>query len=331
MSRAKDWLVACAVLLLGRRRRGLRRPGEPEDRIVARGPHSPGAELIVVAALGVASLCAIAFVVIYALGSLPAHTQLLGVALGLCFAALAFALLVLAQRVVPDEEVEEEYHETTPGEQLRMEQLVTESTEAFTRKRLLLLAAGGAAGTLGVALLAPAVSLGPVFDLDPYYATPWRRGRRLVDEDDRPLRAGDIHEDVFYTAFPEGVDKERFSAPLVLVRLPEAELALPPERRGWAPGGIVAYSRICTHAGCAITMYRAPLFQPDEPRPALVCPCHYSTFDPATGGKVEFGPAGRALPQLPLMIDGSGFLRAAGNFSDPIGPSWWGVRMREPS
>ena len=61
--------------------------------------------------------------------------------------------------------------------------------------------------------------------------------------------------------------------------------------------------------------------------PALVCPCHYSTFDPAAGGTVLFGPAGRDLPQLPLMIDGQGNLRAAGNFSGPPGPSWWGVRM----
>jgi ubiquinol-cytochrome c reductase iron-sulfur subunit len=57
-----------------------------------------------------------------------------------------------------------------------------------------------------------------------------------------------------------------------------------------------------------------------------VCPCHYSTFDPAHDGKVIFGPAGRALPQLPLFVDGDGNLRAAGNFNRPPGPSWSGVR-----
>jgi ubiquinol-cytochrome c reductase iron-sulfur subunit len=97
-------------------------------------------------------------------------------------------------------------------------------------------------------------------------------------------------------------------------------------RRDWAPNGIVAFSKICTHAGCAIALYRKPTFAPVEPRPALVCPCHYSTFDPADGGKVLFGPAGRPLPQLPLFVDGSGFLRAKGNFDEPVGPSWWGVR-----
>ena len=65
-----------------------------------------------------------------------------------------------------------------------------------------------------------------------------------------------------------------------------------------------------------------------EPKDALVCPCHYSTFDPFTGGTVIYGPAGRPLPQLPLEIDGDGNLRAAGNFSARVGPSWWNVRSR---
>ena len=44
---------------------------------------------------------------------------------------------------------------------------------------------------------------------------------------------------------------------------------------------------------------------------------------------VLFGPAGRPLPQLPLEVDSGGDLRAAGGFSGPVGPSWWGVRMRK--
>ena len=118
-------------------------------------------------------------------------------------------------------------------------------------------------------------------------------------------------------------------APLVVVRLDPAALALPQGREGWAPEGILAYSKICTHAGCAVALFRTPLFTPAEPKPALVCPCHYSTFDPAAGGAVLFGPAGRPLPQLPLRIGSGGVLEAAGNFSGPVGPSWWGVRMGE--
>jgi ubiquinol-cytochrome c reductase iron-sulfur subunit len=110
-----------------------------------------------------------------------------------------------------------------------------------------------------------------------------------------------------------------------------SSLKLPPELQGYHANGIVAYSKICTHAGCAVDMYRVPTFAPDEPHPALVCPCHYSTFDPARGGTVTFGPAGRPLPMLPLTIDAKGFLRAKGNFNEAVGPSWWGVRNRKPN
>ena len=44
-----------------------------------------------------------------------------------------------------------------------------------------------------------------------------------------------------------------------------------------------------------------------------------------------FGPAGRPLPMLPVEVDGKGFLRARGNFDEPPGPSWWGVRNRKPT
>ena len=170
-----------------------------------------------------------------------------------------------------------------------------------------------------------------MFRVGGYLATPWRRGRRLVDEQGRPWHASDIEQGSFYTAFAEGADPEQQSSSLVLVRLPASTLRLPAKLKGYDANGIVAYSKICTHAGCAISMYRSPLFQPDEPKPALVCPCHYSTFDPATGGTVLFGPAGRPLPMLPLEIDPRGHLRARGSFDGPVGPSWWGVRMWRPT
>jgi ubiquinol-cytochrome c reductase iron-sulfur subunit len=292
------------------------------------GGASPRAETAVVLLLLASAACAGGFIAVYALDRIPNQTQFLGLSLGLSFACLAAALVVTGKKLVVTEELEEDYPAPHPEDQQVVDQIVAESGSRITRKRLLVVAGSAAAGTLGLALLAPAVSLGPVFDMEPFYRTPWRRGRRLVDERGRPFTAKAIEESVFYTAYPEGADREQLGAPLVVVRLPNSALRLPDDRRGWAPGGILAYSKICTHAGCAIALYRAPLFQPAEPRPALVCPCHYSTFDPADGGTVLFGPAGRPLPQLPLMVDGSGHLRAAGPFSGPIGPSWWGVRLR---
>jgi ubiquinol-cytochrome c reductase iron-sulfur subunit len=328
ISRLKDLLVALAVLLLGRRRRD---DGPSAARIVPAGSPDRRAETWVLALFGLATAGAVAFLVVYALDPVSHRTQLLALALGGALAALAAACIVIANRLVVTEEIDEPYPapEGHGADQEAVAQLVAESGERITRRRLLTLGGAAAGGTLGLALLAPALALGPVFDTDELTETPWRRGRALVDESGRRIAADEIEEDAFYTAFPEGADRETIGAPLVVVRLSADALHLPADRRGWAPDGIVAYSKICTHAGCAIALYRKPTFPAVEPRPAFVCPCHYSTFDPATGGTVLFGPAGRALPQLPLSIDRSGNLRAAGSFSGPVGPSWSGVRSRK--
>jgi ubiquinol-cytochrome c reductase iron-sulfur subunit len=329
MSRAKDALIAALVLLAHRRRPRPLGPGERE-RVVPPGPENPGWELTAVFLLLAGAVCAVAFVAVYVLDRLPAHTQLLGLSLGLSFLFIAAALIVTAHRLIVTEELEDDYPAAEhPEEQELIGQVVDES--GLTRRRLLKLALLTAGGALGAAILTPIASLGPAFDLVRFYATPWRRGTRLVDEHGKPYKASEIEEANFYTAFAEGSDKEALPSSLVLVRLPKGSLKLPRELAHYAADGIVAYSKICTHAGCAISLYRAPLFQPDEPTPALVCPCHYSTFDPADGGSVTFGPAGRKLPMLPLLVAPNGELRAAGNFDEPVGPSWWGVRERKPT
>ena len=329
--RLRTLLVLLGILLLRRRRR----PSEPSHerrRIVPAGSPEPRAELLALALLLFGVVCAAAFVAVYALDRLPRPTQLLGLSLGLALLSIAAALVVTAKRLVVTEELEHDYPPVEhPQDEEQIVQTVEESGSRLTRRRLFKLGLGAAGGTLGLALLAPLASLGPVLDLRSFSRTPWSRGRRLVDENGRPYRAAEIEQDVFYTAFPEGSDREQLGSPLVVVRLPERELELPAENAGYDAAGIVAFSKICTHAGCAISLYRAPLFPPGEPRPALVCPCHYSTFDPATGGTVIFGPAGRKLPMLPLGIDRSGHLRAAGNFDGPVGPAWWGVRNRGAS
>ena len=324
----KRWLIALVVLVLGRLRRRPRLP-EPE-RIVPPGQPDRRAENLVLLLFGGAALCAAGFIAVYAWDSIPNQTQFLGLALGLALAFVSAACIVIAKRLVVTEELEEEYGGTDPEEEQALVELVDQSGDRFTRRRLLVLAGAGAGTALGAALLAPAASLGPILDVSSLYRTPWRRGVRLVDEAGNPLHADDVEEDTFYTAYPEHADREQMGAPLVVIRLQPAALRLPMPRHGWAPHGILAYSKICTHAGCAIALYRKPTFPAVEPRPALVCPCHYSTFDVANGGAVIFGPAGRALPQLPLEIDSRGFLRAAGNFSGAVGPSWWGVRNRSP-
>lgn len=322
----KRWVYVGLAMVAGRREvaRSWRESGE---RIVPEGQPSPGAELVVMALLLCSAACAVGFVVVYAVVPLDVMTQWLGLALGGCLAFGSAAAIVFSRTLVVDEDSEEDYPEPSAEDVNEVRQIVRESGSRITRKRLLLGTTGLAGSALGAALITPAVSLGPVFDTESLYTSAWKRGKRLVDEHKVPYKAADIETGTFYTAFPEHEGTDRIDAPIVVVRLDPAQLELPADRAGWAPDGILAYSKICTHAGCAIALYRKPLFAPVEPRPALVCPCHYSTFDPAAAGAVIFGPAGRPLPQLPLMIDpATGELKAGGVFSGPVGPGWSGVR-----
>jgi ubiquinol-cytochrome c reductase iron-sulfur subunit len=340
----REWLIALVALLWRRIHRGRLKPAavagdssdrqhvsEPprEGRLVPEGDPDRTAEYLVVALLLIAALFACGFIVTYAeFGARDMPNWLLGACIAGSLAFIAAALAVFARRLVVTEEIEEDYPEDHPAEQQQIAQLIGESASRITRRRLLLGAAGTAGGALGLAGIAPVLSLGPLWDTKPLAASPWYRGRRLVDPDGKPMLASDVEEETFYTAFPQGAEPSELASPLVVIRMRPAELKLPAGRATWAPYGILAYSRICTHAGCAIELYRKPRFPVVEPKPALVCPCHYSTFDPATGATVIYGPAGRPLPQLPLMIDANGYLSAAGDFSGRVGPAWWGVRER---
>jgi ubiquinol-cytochrome c reductase iron-sulfur subunit len=324
-----QWLVALVVGGLLRRRPPPATSRDTPERIVPAGSPQRSAENLVLVFLGLAVLFALGFIVVYAeFSSHGMSNSLLGICIGASLVSIALALTVVAKRLVVTEELEDDYPETHPEKQREVAQIVHESGSRFTRKRLLVGAGAAAGGTLGLAALTPALSLGPVWNTTALDQTPWRRGVRLVNDEGTPLHADDIQHQSFYTAFPEGADKELIGAPLVVIRLDPNKLHLPQGRTGWAPEGIMAYSKICTHAGCAVALYRNPKFPAVQPSPALVCPCHYSTFDPFTGGTVTYGPAGRPLPQLPLMIDATGHLRAAGNYSARVGPSWWNVRER---
>jgi ubiquinol-cytochrome c reductase iron-sulfur subunit len=332
-----QWLVALLALLF-RRRHGRKASAAagagdagdgPPKRIVAAGAPDRRAENVVLVLLGIAALFALGFVVCYAEFS-PAGlpNELLGICLGLSLVFIGAALTVVAKRLVVTEELEDDYPREHPEQQHEVIEIVHESGSRITRKRLLLAAGAATGGALGLAALTPALSLGPVWDTGPLDETPWRRGTRVVDVDGNPIPAAGVEQQTFYTGFPQGADPENIGSPLVIIRVDPAKLELPARRTGWAPNGILAFSKICTHAGCAIALYRKPTFPVLEPEDALVCPCHYSTFDPFTGGTVIYGPAGRPLPQLPLMIDDEGNLRAAGNFSARVGPSWWAVREK---
>lgn len=145
-------------------------------------------------------------------------------------------------------------------------------------------------------------------------------GDRLVEDDadsaPAPLRVADLKLGKPIVAFP--FDAKR-NAPrndsrlnkIVLIRLPEADMSA--ETRARSAGGVLAFSAICTHQACDVKTW----FGKEK---ALVCFCHSSKFSPLDGGIVVAGPATRALPALPLGLDGD-HLIVAGAFTATPGGS----------
>jgi ubiquinol-cytochrome c reductase iron-sulfur subunit len=314
-------LAAIVVLILAR---GRARSDPPQPPLPSPPPPGPSESLVVAALLG-AGAAATAFMLAYIW---HATNELLGLCIALALGLVAAALAVASRNLVTQEKaIEPRPVREHPAEEAEVEQLAAEGAEPINRRRLLL--AGGVAGcTLGAAVLTPLASLGPGVD-ETLRRSPWRNGTALVDESGRAIHAADLETGGFLTAFPAGASKQDLAAPIVVCRVRPDELQLPAARRGFAPQGLLAFSKICTHAGCAVALFRYPRSPSTTAAgPALVCPCHYSTFDVTRAAKPISGPAARALPQLPLRVDPQGRLVAAGPLTGNVGPSWWGVRER---
>jgi len=104
--------------------------------------------------------------------------------------------------------------------------------------------------------------------------------------------------------------------PVLLIRLRPEEFQLDAERLAMTHEGIIAFSKICSHMGCAVALY-------EQTTKHLLCPCHQSTFDVTRAAKVIFGPAARPLPQLDITVDAEGYLVARAPFNEAVGPSFW--------
>jgi len=107
--------------------------------------------------------------------------------------------------------------------------------------------------------------------------------------------------------------------PVMLIRIKPQDLPKVVKRQGQESfnfGEFFAYTKVCSHLGCPSSLYEQQTYR-------ILCPCHQSQFDALHFAKPIFGPAARALAQLPITIDKDGYLVANGDFIEPVGPAFW--------
>ena len=270
-------------------------------------------ELVIAGAFGAAAVAGLALLGVYVAGG---QTQVEGVLLAICLGGIGFGVILWAQRLLPNDLRIESRHSLASAPDPAAFDETRAAETSITRRTMLVRMLGLALGGLGAALAVPVFSLGPVPGQE-LFTTPWRRGTRLVDLAGAPIRATDLPLDGVLTAFPEG-SVGSATGQTLLIRVAPDLLRLPADRAAGAPDGYVAYSKVCTHAGCAVGLYRTVTHQ-------LICPCHQSTFEVLDGATPSFGPAARPLPQLPIQLQPDGTFVALGDFSGPVGPSFWNI------
>jgi ubiquinol-cytochrome c reductase iron-sulfur subunit len=306
-------------------------PGSPLDRKNTR---------LVTMWFGLAALFALAFFVVYA-GSgwfLPdwewsvgssswsaLYTPLLGATFGLAMISIGIALVLYVKKLLPHETAVQDKHDGS-----HFDRVTTGATlmgglanSGLPRRRMLKWTLGGLGGAFGLMLIAPLG--GFIKDPNkgnPLGTTPWADGVRLVRDDGTPIRPGDQVAGSLATVFPavEGGDRAADAATMLIRLRPEqlAVLKVPAGQEGFGYADYVAYSKICTHAGCPVSLY-------EQETSRILCPCHQSQFDVTDGAKPIFGPATRKLPQLPITVDDEGYFIARGDYPDPVGPSFWNI------
>jgi ubiquinol-cytochrome c reductase iron-sulfur subunit len=261
----------------------------------------------------VSTLASLSLAVVYVMGG---QAQLEGILLGIGLGGLAIGLVAWAKHLMPTGPFVQARKVTLAraGEIEEMEESFEEGAATIDRRRFLARLLAVSLGAFGIAAVFPIRSLGtrPGRQL---FHTSWRKGSRAVTDAGQPIRPADLPVDGVLTVFPEGAVGTEDSQTL-LIRLPVGDYRPLPGREGWAPGDVVAFSKICTHAGCPVGLYRADSKE-------LYCPCHQSVFEVLQGAKPAGGPATTALPQLPLDVDGEGYLVARSDYTEPVGPGFW--------
>ncbi len=270
------------------------------------------------------------------------YTPLLGISLAISLFAVGFAILAWAKKLLPHEvSIQKRHDGASPSD----EQLITGQTMMFVadelgssvQRRPLLKGAIGL-GLAPIGLVAAAPLIGGLIEnphkdpqpelfhtgFDPVANA--NKLVRLTRDDGTPIRPEDVSTGGQMTVFPgipHGATNEYADSPTLLIHLRPDDAAKTRDaadadrrNKGSMYGDYVAYSKICTHAGCPASLY-------EQQTNRLLCPCHQSQFLITRNAQPIFGPATRRLPMLPLGVDEEGYFVATSDYKDTVGPDFW--------
>ncbi len=266
----------------------------------------------------------------------PAQHTLMGFAAGLAILLVGVGAVQWARLIMNDHEQVEERHHLASDADTRKEAIaqVTAGIQdsGISRRRALGSSLAGALGILAVPAVVMLADMGPWPGPGMRRATIektiWAEGVHLVtDVTFNRIKASEMEIGQLINAQPEPLkemahadpvqfQREKAKASIIIVRMDPNRIKIPASRADWHVGGILCYSKICTHVGCPISLW-------EQQTHHLLCPCHQSTFDLGNSGVVVFGPAARSLPQLPIKVDADGYLVAKKDFDVPVGPSYF--------
>jgi ubiquinol-cytochrome c reductase iron-sulfur subunit len=268
------------------------------------------------------------------------YTPVLGITLALSLLSLGFGILSWAKKLLPHEVAIQTRHD---GPSASDEQVITGQTIAFigeelgvARRPLLKGAVALGLAPLGLAAAAPLIGglienphkgKEPMMFRTGFDPVP-NGGKhvRLTREDGTPIRPEDVSVGGQMTVFPGipgGATNEYADSPTLLIHLRADDAAEAHAKsdndhanKGAMYNNYVAYSKICTHAGCPASLY-------EQQTNRLLCPCHQSQFMITDNARPIFGPASRRLPMLPITVDPDGYFVATSDYRETIGPDFW--------
>jgi ubiquinol-cytochrome c reductase iron-sulfur subunit len=247
----------------------------------------------------------------------------LGVALGVGCLGLGAGQIAWGKYLMPRGPFSEDRHSMIPepvAKEVIKNDFATRGKVVIERRTFLAKTLGLATAVFSVVAVFPLLrSLGPkpgTLFLNSF----WKKGSYAVSFDGTRITEDTLEFGGMITIFPETDIGGAFSQTLLIRQLPprgESGIATTPQRATWGPKGYLAFSKVCTHAGCPVGLYQQDTHQ-------LLCPCHQSVFDVGPGKPASnvFGPAPRPLPQLHIYFDSKGFLRSAAPYDQPVGPGF---------